>query len=73
MKRHALLKHLKQHGCVLLREGEKHSIFTTTGLVDRGTSAVPRHVEIANLLAREIAGTSVSNHRRRQDRFERIL
>ncbi|MDQ3167598.1 MAG: hypothetical protein M3P94_02995, partial [Chloroflexota bacterium] len=49
-----MLKHLKQHGCVLLREGEKHSIFTTTGMVDRRTSAVTRHVEIADLLARKM-------------------
>ncbi len=54
MKRQALLKHLKQHECVLLREGENPFIFTTTGLVDRRTSAVPRHAEIVNLLARKV-------------------
>jgi predicted RNA binding protein YcfA (HicA-like mRNA interferase family) len=27
MKRTDLLRHLQQHGCVLLREGGKHSVF----------------------------------------------
>ena len=29
MKRHALLKHLRQYGCELFREGANHSIYGT--------------------------------------------
>lgn len=52
MKRSALLKHLRQHGCVLKREGGSHSLWTNpaTGAVE----AVPRHTEIPNILARKI-------------------
>ncbi len=39
MKRTALLKHLRRHGCVLKREGRAHSLWTNpqTG----ATEAVP--------------------------------
>jgi hypothetical protein len=52
VKRNALLKHLRLHGCVLKREGRSHSLWLnpTTGAV----AAVPRHTEISNLLARKI-------------------
>ncbi|MBA3313008.1 MAG: type II toxin-antitoxin system HicA family toxin [Planctomycetota bacterium] len=52
MKRSALLKHLRRHGCILKREGGSHSLWTNpqTGQVE----AVPRHVEIPNLLAKKI-------------------
>jgi hypothetical protein len=52
VKRSALLRHLRQHGCVLKREGASHSLWTNpaTGAVE----AVPRHIEIPNLLARKI-------------------
>lgn len=52
MKRTALLRHLRRHGCVLKREGASHSLWTNpaTGAVE----AVPRHIEIPNLLARKI-------------------
>ena len=52
MKRTALLRHLRRHGCVLKREGASHSLWMNpaTGAVE----AVPRHVEIPNLLARKI-------------------
>jgi mRNA interferase HicA len=52
MKRHELLKHLKEHGCLLLREGGRHSVFWNP--VNGNTSAVPRHTEIADLLASKI-------------------
>ena len=50
MKRTALLRHLRKHGCVLKREGRSHSLWMNpeTGEVE----AVPRHVEIPNKLAR---------------------
>ncbi len=52
MKRTALLKHLRRHGCYLKREGANHSLWTRaeTG----GVEAVPRHTEIPNQLARKI-------------------
>ncbi len=52
MKRVQLIKHLKKHGCKLLRQGSKHSLW---GDSERGTrTAVPRHTEIDNILAKEI-------------------
>ncbi len=52
MKRTALLRHLRRHGCHLKREGASHSLWTnpTTGAIE----AVPRHVEIGDHLARKI-------------------
>ena len=58
MKRTALLRHLRKHGCVLKREGRSHSLWTNpeTGEVE----AVSRHVEISNRLANKICqGLSV--------------
>ncbi|MEM8600970.1 MAG: type II toxin-antitoxin system HicA family toxin [Bacteroidota bacterium] len=58
MKRNALLKHLRKHGCVLKREGRSHSLWMNpqTGQVE----AVPRHTEVANRLAYKICrGLSV--------------
>ena len=54
----ALLRHLRRHGCVLKREGASHALWTNprTGQVE----AVPRHIEIPNVLARKICrGLSV--------------
>lgn len=52
MKRNALLKHLRKHGCTLKREGSAHSLWLNpnTGEVE----AVPRHTEIPNRLAQKI-------------------
>lgn len=52
MKRSALLRHLRRHGCVLKREGASHSLWMNpaNGVVE----AVPRHTEIPDLLARKI-------------------
>ena len=52
MKRTSLLRHLRLHGCVLKREGAMHSLWTNTAT--GATEAVPRHIEIANLLAKKI-------------------
>ena len=52
MKRRALVRHLEQHGCELLREGANHSIFVNRAA--RKTSAVPRHSEINDELAKKI-------------------
>jgi len=52
MKRQALIRHLESHGCYLLREGGKHSIYVNPA--NNQTSAVPRHREINDYLARRI-------------------
>lgn len=52
MKRRELLEHLQKHGCELLREGARHSIYWNPN--KRRTSTVPRHTEIADRLARKI-------------------
>jgi mRNA interferase HicA len=46
MKREALLKHLRRHGCYLKREGGAHSLWINpqNGKVE----AIPRHTEISN-------------------------
>jgi mRNA interferase HicA len=52
MKRRDLLRHLSEHDCVLLREGGRHSWWLNQALGKR--SAVPRHAEINDHLARKI-------------------
>lgn len=47
--RRQLLRHLTDHGCLLLREGAKHSIWQNPR-VDRRTT-VPRHREIPRATA----------------------
>lgn len=51
MKRTALLRHLRKHGCVLKREGRSHSLWMNpeTGELE----AVPRHVEIPQQTGKE--------------------
>jgi predicted RNA binding protein YcfA (HicA-like mRNA interferase family) len=43
---------LEAHGCELLREGGRHSVYVNRDA--RRTSAVPRHSEINDFLARKI-------------------
>ena len=52
MKRSALLRHLRRHGCFLKREGRRHSLWSNprTGHIE----AVSRHTEIPDKLARKI-------------------
>jgi len=52
MKRSTLLQHLRHHGCVLKREGGSHSLWTNPA--NGAVEAVPRHTEIANVLAHKI-------------------
>jgi predicted RNA binding protein YcfA (HicA-like mRNA interferase family) len=52
VKRAALLRHLQAHGCVALREGGSHSIWTNPQT--RRKEAIPRHNEIKRHLARSI-------------------
>ena len=46
MKRQDLIRHLETHGCGLLREGAKHSVYYNSAA--QRTSTVPRHKEIKN-------------------------
>jgi mRNA interferase HicA len=52
MKRADLLKHLRESGCVFLREGSRHSWWLNPAQNRR--SSVPRHNEISDQLARKI-------------------
>ena len=52
MKKKQLLTYLHQKGCYLLREGGKHSWWCNPDLNRR--SAIPRHAEITNVLAKKI-------------------
>jgi mRNA interferase HicA len=52
VKRRALIRHLEAHGCELLREGGNHSIYINRAA--HKISAVPRHSEINDDLARKI-------------------
>ncbi|MBM3477049.1 MAG: addiction module toxin, HicA family [Armatimonadetes bacterium] len=52
MTRRALILHLRRQGCVLLREGSRHSVFSN--LRTGAQSSVPRHAEIGNRLAEKI-------------------
>ena len=52
MKRRELIQHPEDHGCQLLREGGKHSLYFNPS--NDQTSAVPRHREINDFLARKI-------------------
>lgn len=52
MKRKDLIRHLQRHGCVLFREGKKHTVFVN--FTNNKTSTVPRHREINDFLARKI-------------------
>ncbi len=52
MKRDDLPRHLRQFGWVLLREGGKHSVFVNRAA--QKSTAIPRHREINDFLARKI-------------------
>jgi len=52
LKRRDLIRHLSAHGCRLLREGGKHSVYLNP--VSSKISTVPRHREINDYLARKI-------------------
>jgi predicted RNA binding protein YcfA (HicA-like mRNA interferase family) len=52
MKRRELIRHLEEHGCQLLREGGRHTVYMNPRL--RKVSTVPRHTEINSILAHKI-------------------
>jgi mRNA interferase HicA len=52
VKRRDLISHLMKEGCVLHREGARHSVFINP---ENGhITTIPRHREIENLLAKKI-------------------
>ncbi|MFN2443572.1 MAG: type II toxin-antitoxin system HicA family toxin [Thermoanaerobaculia bacterium] len=52
MKRRDLVRHLESHGCELLREGSRHSVFVNRR---KGkASSVPRHSEVNDFTARKV-------------------
>jgi len=52
MKRRDLIRHLETHGCVLFREGGRHSVYVNR--LSGKVSTIPRHREINDFLARRI-------------------
>jgi mRNA interferase HicA len=52
LKRVDLIRHLEQYGCELLRQGGNHTVYVNPKA--RTTSAVPRHREVNDFLARKI-------------------
>ena len=52
MKRKQFIRYLLSQGCKMLREGSKHSWWHNPALNKR--SAVPRHAEIGDILAKKI-------------------
>ena len=52
MKRRDLIRHLEAHGCEMLREGGNHTVYVNRA--KRKTTAIPRHREVNEFLARKI-------------------
>jgi len=52
MKRQELIRYVESHNCLLLREGARHSVYYNPA--NNQTSAIPRHREINEFLARKI-------------------
>jgi len=52
MKRSQLIQHLTSNGCVLWREGSRHSIWKN--IHNEEMTAVPRHTEIKDFMAHKI-------------------
>ncbi len=55
MKRQDLIRHLRKHGCALLREGRGHSVWVNSE--GSRQSAVPRHREIDEYTGGRSAGS----------------
>jgi mRNA interferase HicA len=52
MKRLDLIRHIESQGCEFFREGGNHSVYVNRTM--RKSSAVPRHREINDFLAKKI-------------------
>jgi len=53
MRHRELIEHLRLHGCEILREGGRHTVYVNPA--NGRKAAVPRHKEIKTPTAREIA------------------
>ena len=54
MKRRALVKHLRKHGCRFIREGGRHSRWGKMHIGVQLSTSVPRHNEIGKWLVEKI-------------------
>ena len=52
MKRRQLVRQILEYGCLLLREGSRHSVYDNPA--SGKVSSVPRHTEVNDYLARKI-------------------
>jgi mRNA interferase HicA len=52
MNRVDLIRHLERHGCEFLRQGGRHTVYVNRNA--RRSSAIPRHPEVNDFLARKI-------------------
>jgi mRNA interferase HicA len=52
VKRQALIRELREAGCVLLRHGARHDIYVNPATGQK--QPVPRHTEVDDALARHI-------------------
>ena len=52
MKRRDLVRHLERWGCLLLREGGRHTVYFNPR--NRKCSTVPRHREVFDFTAKKI-------------------
>lgn len=52
MKRVEFLKHLRAHGCIMLREGANHTIYLNPA--NQKQSTIGRHQELSNLLCKKV-------------------
>ncbi|MGD9564072.1 MAG: type II toxin-antitoxin system HicA family toxin [Pyrinomonadaceae bacterium] len=52
MKRKALIRHLEKNGCAFRREGGNHTVYKN--LANGRMTAIPRHTEIKENLAKKI-------------------
>lgn len=52
MKRRQLVRHIVEQGCLLLREGKKHSVYYNPST--NQSSTVPRDTEVNDYLVRKI-------------------
>ncbi|MYC75786.1 type II toxin-antitoxin system HicA family toxin [Candidatus Poribacteria bacterium] len=54
MRRRALIKHLREHGCYFIREGGRHSRWGNSVQSIKASTSVPRHNEISESLVAKI-------------------
>ena len=68
VKRGDLIRHVRQAGCELYREGSSHSIYWNPQT--KRTTAVPRHSEISDLTAKIICGQLFSRMGNIEDNWD---